>query len=186
MERKRIRILAECAIMVALSFVLSLIKVWEMPFGGAVTLLSMLPVCLISLRHGIKWGLGTAFVYSATQAFVSGAHGWGLSVTVLIVCYLLDYFIAFTVLGLAGIFRNKGTLGQIGGITLVCVLRFVCHYLSGVTIWSSSAFENGFTSPYLYSLVYNGFYMLPETVFTVIGAFAILKALSSRRMTTAD
>ncbi len=186
MKNKKINILAECAIMVALGFVLSLIKIWEMPFGGAVTLLSMLPVCLVSLRHGIKWGLGTAFVYSATQAFVSGAHGWGLSVTVLIVCYLLDYFVAFTALGLAGLFRSKGVIGQIGGITLVCVLRFICHYMSGVTIWSSAALENGFASPYLYSLVYNGFYMLPETVFTIIGAIAILKALSSRKMTVAQ
>lgn len=182
MKKQKLNILAECAVMVALGFVLSLVKIWEMPFGGAVTLVSMLPVCLVSLRHGIKWGLGTAFVYSATQAFVSGAHGWGLSVRVLIVCYLLDYIIAFTCLGLAGVFKGKKLPGQILGIILVCFIRFLCHYISGVTIWSSSALESGFTNPYLYSLAYNGLYMLPETVFTVIGSVAVMRALSKRKM----
>lgn len=170
-----LRILVECAIMVALAFVLSLSKLFELPFGGSVTLLSMLPICLVSIRHGIGWGLGTAFVYSATQALVSGATGWGLTPAVLILCFLLDYILAFTVLGLAGLFRKRGMAGCLFGIALVCALRFLCHYISGVTLWGSMAPEG--MSPYLYSLLYNGGFMLPETVLTVIGAFFVLTAL---------
>lgn len=176
MKNQKLKILAEAAIMVALSFVLSLVKLWEMPFGGAITLLSMLPVCIVSLRHGLKWGLGAAFVYSVTQALLSGATGWGLSITALILCYLLDYIIAFAVLGLAGIFRNGGAKGQVLGICFVCLLRFASHYLSGVILWREAGLAYGIANPYLYSLLYNGFYMIPETVFTCIAAIYVLKA----------
>lgn len=185
-EKTKLYALTECAIMVALSFVLSLVKVWEMPFGGSITLLSMLPICVAALRHGPVFGLSAAFVYSLTQAFVSGAAGWGLTPTVLVVCYLLDYILAFTVLGLVGFARKKGNLAKTFCVVAVCFLRFLCHYLSGVTIWATSI-PDGFieqfgANPYLYSLLYNGGYMLPETIFTAIGAFFILKALSSRKM----
>ncbi|MBR3996128.1 MAG: energy-coupled thiamine transporter ThiT [Clostridia bacterium] len=174
MKNKNLSILVECAVMVSLAFVLSLIKIWEMPFGGSITLFSMLPICLISLRHGVKWGLGAGFVYSGLQALVSGAVGWGLTPMVLIICFLFDYIIAFTVLGLSGIFGNGGIKRQVSGIVLACVLRFLCHYISGVTIWSSSALDAGFNNPYIYSLLYNGAYMLPEMIFTCIGAVLIL------------
>lgn len=177
MENQKLKILVEAAIMVALSFVLSLIKLWEMPFGGAVTLLSMLPICIVSLRNGIKWGLGAAFVYSVTQALLSGATGWGLSITALILCFLLDYILAFTVLGLAGIFRNNGTKGKVFGVFFVCFLRFISHYLSGIILWREAGLEYGIANPYLYSLLYNGFYMLPEAIFTCIAAVYALKAL---------
>ena len=172
---ENLRTLSECAIMVALAFVLSLIKLFEMPFGGSVTLLSLLPICIVSIRHGIGWGLGTAFVYSVTQALVSGATACGLTPTVLVLCFLLDYILAFTVLGLAGLFRKRGMVGCLLGITLVCALRFLCHYVSGVTLWASWAPEG--MNPYLYSLLYNGGFMLPETVMTVIGAFFVLAAM---------
>ena len=178
----RLYALSECAILVALSFVLSLVKIFEMPFGGSVTLLSMLPVCVAALRNGAKWGLLSAFTYSLTQALMSGAAGWGLSVKVLIVCYLLDYIVAFTVLGLCGFFSKKTALVQSLSVVGVCFLRFACHYTSGVTIWSSSAFDAGYTNPYLYSLLYNGAYMLPEAIFTAIGAFVIIKAFKSRKL----
>lgn len=180
-----LKTLVECAILVALSFVLSFLKVWEMPFGGSVTLLSMLPVCVAALRHGPKWGLGTAFVYSITQALVSGAAGWGLSPKVLVICYLLDYIIAFTVLGLAGFAKGKSDAVQALSIVAVSFLRFISHYLSGVTIWASpemyAGLEYGIANPYLYSLLYNGAYMLPEAIFTAIGAFIMIKALKSRK-----
>lgn len=182
MKKSKLGTLTECAVMAALSFVLSLIKVYEMPFGGAVTLLSMLPVCIAALRHGALWGLGTAFIYSATQAFVSGAAGWGLTPYVLVICYLFDYIIAFTVLGLCGFAKGKNIKIQTALVGAVCVLRFVSHYISGVTIWREAGLEYGFVNPYLYSLLYNGAYMLPETIFTCIGAYFIIRAFSTRKM----
>ena len=114
---KRIFTLCECALMLALSVVLSYIKFFSLPFDGSITLFSMLPICLISIKYGISWGLGTAFCYSWFQILQGGVFGWGLTPTMLIASLFLDYLLAFTVLGLAGIFRKKGlTSAAIGDI----------------------------------------------------------------------
>lgn len=167
------------AIMVALGTVLSLIKIIKMPLGGSVTLLSMLPIVMISVTLGVKWGLGSAFVYSLIQLFLGialdGLLGWGLTPVMLIGTICLDYIIPFTVLGLAGLFSKKGYVGICAGITLVMVLRFASHFASGVVIFKEleqfelfgKLFEN---RPVLYSIGYNGFYMLPELVLTLVAA----------------
>lgn len=167
------------AIFVALASVLSLIKIVEMPLGGSVTLLSMLPIVMISIMFGPKWGFGSAFVYSIIQLIfgitMSGLLGWGLTPIMLVGCILFDYIIAYTVLGIAGIFRNKGYGGICGGIVLALVLRFVSHFISGYVIFKNleqfelfgTLFEN---RPVLYSIAYNGLYMLPELILTLIAA----------------
>lgn len=163
------------AIMIALSTVLSLVKVWEMPLGGSITLLSMLPVCMVSLVYGISAGLKAAFVYSLGQLALSIAAvvGWGLTPAALVGTILLDYILPFTLLGLAGILKDRGKWGTFAGIIFVMLLRFACHFISGVIIfdiwceWDNVA---------LYSLCYNGAYMLPETILTSVGAFFLLSA----------
>ena len=174
------------AVLIALSFVLSLVKVFEMPLGGSVTLLSMLPVCMISIMYGCKWGVFCGFIYSLTQFAmgIGSVVGWGLTPGMLIACIFLDYLGAFTVLGIAGLFRKKGLPGWIGGITLAVGLRFVLHFLSGVVIWHSfGELWNGFATDntYLYSFLYNGCYMLPELIFTLAGAVALLKVPQTKR-----
>lgn len=168
MKNKQVRTLVECAVLIALSFVLSLLTIWELPNGGSITPLSMLPVCLIGLLHGPKWGFGSAFVYSVLQLLNGRVFSWGLTWYVLIVCILADYIFAYTALGVTGFFKGKGNKGIILGTFLAVFLRFVFHYISGITIWRSVDMN-----PYLYSLLYNGSYMLPECVFTVLGAIAI-------------
>ncbi len=182
---KKTRVLAECAILIALSTVLSFIKVWQMPWGGSITLFSMLPVCYISIRHGIKWGLGSAFVYSCIQLFCSGALNWGLTAGMLVACMIFDYIVPFTVLGFSGMFSSKGVAGAVAGTSISIVLRFVSHFVSGVYVWVSagklwSGFET--SKPWLYSLVYNGAYMLPELIMTVIGAVLVYKALEKHKV----
>ena len=178
---KKVYIIVECAIMIALSTVLSLVKIIpSLPLGGAVTLLSMLPICIVSVRRGIKWGVFAAFIYSVGQFFLGGAISWGLDAMTFIVCMLLDYIIAFTVLGLAGIFAKKGDSGIILGSIIALCLRFLCHFISGVTIWRKldawKAFGLTFESaPELYSLLYNGFYMIPEIIFTSIALIVLIK-----------
>ncbi len=180
--------LVEGAVMVALAAVLSYIRVFHLPWGGSVTLLSMLPVAVYSIRHGWVNGLMAAFVFSLIQfgqGIVDGIFGWGLTPVMLIACILLDYIAAFTVIGLAGVFKNKGTIGQLGGIVMVMLFRFGFHFLSGVVIWHSfGELWDGFytENEWLYSLLYNGCYMLPEIIFTVIGAFALLKIPQTRRI----
>lgn len=193
-QKEALLSLVEGAMMVALATVLSLVKIVKFPWGGSITLLSMLPIVLFSIRRGLGAGLTVSFVFSLvqfTQGVVDGIFGWGLTPGMLIACILLDYIVAFTVLGLAGIFRKKGFAGWIGGIALAVVLRFVCHFLSGVVVWKSfGELWNGFSTDntFLYSFLYNGSYMLPELIFTLIGAIALLKVPQTKRylITTED
>jgi len=171
------------SIMIALGAVLSMVKIWNMPWGGSVTLLSMLPIILVSVKFGVKRGLFVSFVYSVVQLFFGivfdGLLGWGLTPVMLISCILLDYIIAFSALGIAGIFKAKGLKGILGGSVLAILLRFVSHVLSGVFVFASvgklwDGFETNNTL--LYSLVYNGCYMLPELIFTVLGIYFLFKS----------
>ncbi len=176
------RALVEGALMVALATVLSKIVLLEMPFGGSVTLVSMLPLVMMSYRHGVKWGVFTAFVNSLIQ-LVLGASNLGYCPTLLsqIGCVFLDYVLAFTVLGLASFLstpiKNMTACVAVGAFA-VCVLRFACAVLSGALLWGSyqsyydwAAGMNVWT----YSLVYNGNYMLPETIITVVAAALLVK-----------
>ena len=118
------------------------------------------------------------------QGVIDGLFGWGLTPGSLIACILIDYIIAFTVLGLAGLFREKGLSGWIIGTVLAIVLRLFMHFLSGVVIWKSfGELWGGFATEntVLYSLLYNGAYMVPEIIFTVIGAVVLFKAPQTRK-----
>lgn len=186
----KVQTLVESAIMVALATVLSMIPlIPEMPLGGKVTLLSMLPICFISIRHGLKWGLGSAFVYSVIQLMLSIAKimTWGLTPVILLGCIFLDYLVPFTLIGLAGVFRKKGTAGMFLGIVLALSLRFLSHFISGVVLWTNveqfalfgRSWEN---RPFLYSLLYNGCYMLPEIVLTSVGAWLLTRIPTVRKL----
>jgi len=174
--RSSTRILTECAMMVAVSFVLMQIKLFSMPYGGSVTLCSLLPVILISFRNGPRWGLLTGLVLSALEMIT----GWYAPPAGTFLAYfgmiLLDYVLAFTLLGTASFwakpFKNKYA-GVAVGTTAVCVIRFLCSFLSGFLIWSSNAPVG--ESAVWYSLVYNGSYMIPETVITVAAALLLYK-----------
>ena len=194
-SRQHIHTLCESAILVALAVVLSIASKYLLepflaplfPFGGSVTLFSMLPICIISIKHGLGWGLGGAFCFSWFQILQGGVFGWGLTPVMLIGSLLLDYILAFTVLGLAGIFRNKGVKGMIAGVVLVCALRFVIHFLAGIILWAEFdefvAFGQAWVNrPVLYSLVYNGGYMLPETILTVAGAVLLFRVPQMRKI----
>ena len=188
MSSNKTRILVEGAVMVALATVLSFIRVFKLPWGGSITLLSMLPIVLFSIRRGVKAGMAVSVAYALLQfgqGIIDGLFGWGLTPGMLIACIFLDYIGAFSVLGLAGLFRKKDLPGWIAGISLAIVLRFVLHFLSGVVIWHSyGELWNGFSTDntYLYSFLYNGCYMLPELVFTLIGAIVLLKAPQTKKI----
>ena len=184
---KKLHIMVEGAIMVALATGLSMIKLITLPWGGSVTLLSMLPIVIFSIRRGFVKGLMTAFVYSVMQLLlgitVDGLLGWSLTPLALFGCIMFDYLLAFTVLGLAGVFGKNSTLRMVGGVILALSLRFVMHYISGVLIFHSfGELWEGFSTDntFLYSLLYNGFYMLPEIIFTA-AATAVLCSISQTR-----
>ncbi len=191
-KSSKTKTLVEAAIMVALATVLCYIRIIKLPWGGSVTLLSMLPIIIFSIKHGIKQGMFASFVFSLIQfgqGVMDGLFGWGLTPAMLIACILLDYIGAYSVIGVAGIFRSKGFKGWIGGAILAIFLRYVFHVMSGIVIWHSvgSIWESFSTdNEVLYSLVYNGAYMLPEMIFTVIGAAALLKIPQTKKIITQE
>ena len=160
----RIRMLCEGAIMVALAQILSYIKLMELPNGGSLTP-AMFPILLFAVRWGLKDGLLAGFVFGLLQLIFDGAYAWGWQ------SMLLDYLVAFTPLGLAGLFKGK-SWGIFAGTVVGCAGRFIVHYISGVTIYKILAptefMGTTFTSPEFYSLGYNGSYMLPNTVIALV------------------
>lgn len=176
-QRRRTAILVEGGIMIALSTVLSMIKFLQLPYDGSITLLSMFPVLIFAYRHGTKWGLLCGFAHSLLQLLLGLNALKGISAATLIGAIVLDYLLAFTVLGLCGLFRGRKN-GFILGTIVCLVLRFLCHYVSGVILWGVWAPEG--MSAYLYSLIYNGSYMGVELITHTIAAviFSKTSALS--------
>jgi len=167
--------------MVALATALSYLKFFELPQGGSVCI-GMLPILLFAVRYGVGNGLLAGLAYGILQLIFDGAYAWGWA------SMILDYVVAFTVLGFAGVFRgNKG--GVFYGTVLGCILRFIVHFISGITIYRiyepTEVFNHAFTNPYLYSLVYNGSYMLIDMVFCLI-IFALLYKPMRKYFTAED
>lgn len=175
MKSSKTKMMVESAVMICISVLLSMITVFKMPLGGSVTLLSMLPVCIISIKYGTKQGLLTAFVYSLAQLAMSLGEimSWGLTPATLAGSFIFDYILAYSVLGLAGLFGNKDEKSIYSGIVLAMLLRFVSHFISG-TVFFKALCPEGWNF-ILYSVCYNGAYMLPETIFTVIGTVIIFR-----------
>ena len=163
---KQIRAMTECSIMVALSTVLSLIKIIDMPYGGSVTIASMLPIAIAVYRHGALWGLGTALVNSAIQLLL-GLNDLSYFTTwqSILAIILLDYIVAFSVFALSGIFKKiekRQNYALLYGVLLSSLLRYLCHVISGATVWAGLSIPT--EAALLYSLSYNATYMLPETI----------------------
>lgn len=182
MDTKKILTLVEGAVMVAMAFGLSFVKIVQFTWGGSITLLSMLPIVVYSIRNGIKNGLLCSFAYSLTQLaqgiFMDGVLGWGLTPTMLIACMFLDYVGAFTVIGFAGMFRKKGMKGWIIGTVIVMLVRYAFHILSGAVIFVTVGMlwdVIDVSNPWLYSMGYNACYMLPEMILTTIGAVLLFR-----------
>ena len=199
--------LTESAMLLAVAIVLELASkmfIPEMPFGGQVTLASMLPMVLISYRHGVKWGLIAGITYAFIQmaigartvaaAFQPGYFGDGRMLLNAFIMCILDYLLAFTLLGLGGIFRNRI---KRPGVALACgslvalSARYLAHVLSGYILfagWAEWFFtQDGFPAfgaqlvesltpgmlGLTYSLFYNAMYMVPEMIITAMAAMLI-------------
>lgn len=170
------KMIANGALAIALSFVLSCIRLYRMPTGGSVTLASMLPLMLFAMSYGVGPGLLAGLAYGLLQ-YLQG--GWWLNVWQ----FILDYLLAFAALGLAGIAHNKSSKWMYIGIPVAALGRAVCAILAGLMWVADSAPEDlvigstQFSSPLLYSIVYNGTYLVPDTLICLVLAFLVGKQL---------
>jgi len=156
------KVLAEVAILVALATVLSYIRFVVFPQGGSVTLASMVPLIILSYRRGWKVGIFACLVHGMIQ-FYQDPYMLSLAQV------LLEYPVAFGVIGLAGIFKGNELIGAVVSLGL----RFLAHTLAGVVFWSDYAPPD--MSPILYSVIYNGTYMLPEIIISGVFVYALVK-----------
>ena len=199
--------LTESAMLIAIAVVLELAGrtvIPPMPFGGQLTLCAMLPIVLISWRHGVKWGLTAGFGYSLVQmalgadvvtaAFQPGYFGDGTMLGRALTMCLLDYVLAYTLLGLGGCLRGRirnNGLSLMCGSLVAMGCRYLSHIFSGYILFSGWAewffTQEGFPawgaglvqtlSPgalgWTYSIVYNGMYMIPEMILTAAAALIL-------------
>ena len=209
MKKKNLYWLVESAVMIALAAVLELVAkmiIPEMPFGGQVTIVSMLPVVLVGWKYGIGKGIITGFVYSLVQMalgvktisslILPASDDYLGGIGNIVLMFIFDYIVAYTVLGLGAIFKNKITNNSISlslGAFTVLSLRYISHIISGYILygaWAEWFFtQDGFYSwgqtimntytgnalSLVYSIVYNGFYMIPEIIITTVVAVIIGK-----------
>ncbi len=149
------RIMAHIGLAIALAAILHAFTLYKMPQGGSVTLGSMLPILLMAVYYGPEVGFLTGFLYGIVNLIQSPYILHPIQV-------LFDYPLPFMALGLAGYFKDNMLVGTVNGI---CA-RFLCHYISGIVFFASYAPKG--MSPYLYSLVFNASYLVPECIICLI------------------
>ena len=161
-----VRVLTEAAIAIALAFVLGLIKVFQMPMGGSISL-EMIPLILLALRQGPLVGIVAGAAYGLLDLAIEPFVYHPVQV-------VLDYPLAFGALGLAGFFQPT-VRGAILGTVVAVLARFFCHFVSGVVFFASYA-PKGW-NVYLYSAAYNAAYLVPSLVIAVVVVVVLLRAL---------
>lgn len=175
--------LTESAVMIALATVLSLLKLIDLPYGGSVTAASMLPLMLIACRYGVGWGCFVGFAHGLVQLMFSSSLSYVTGAVSVAAVIVLDFVVAFAAAGAAGVFRRMKNPAQalLCGAVLVGALRYVCHVISGATVWAGISIPTAAAT--IYSLGYNATYMLPETIITAAAAWFIGSVLDFRSPT---
>ena len=202
MKATKTKRIVESGLLIAMATVLTVLSMafpLKLPFGGSVTLLSMLPIVLLSYRHGIKWGICSGFVFSLIQIATGIDNVKAFFVpedyklTAALGIIFLDYIAAYTVVGLGGFFRNriKNPSASLAlGAAAALSFRYICHIISGAVFfgmwaeWFFSQYEigdkilstfSGASLSLIYSVVYNGLFMIPEIILTVLASIVIGK-----------
>lgn len=197
-QKEKIQIITETGILVGVAIVLDIIfgilSEGIFPWGGSISP-AMLPIFIIAYRRGVKTGLLSGFIFAVLQMIVAGQFSSGAIAAIpestflgpkwvnLIMVYILDYLIPFTLLGLAGLYKNalKSKKSFVMGMVVTSSVRYLSHGISGVMIWSSYTewFNDEFNanvSPFVYSfVVYNLPYMLASLVFCIAVGLILFK-----------
>lgn len=170
-KQSQTKSLVYAAVCIAMSFALSYIRLFKLPQGGSVTFVSLLPLIIYSYVFGIRKGVTAGLIYGVLQALqdpyiIHPAQ------------FLLDYPLAFAMIGLSGIFAEWKVFKKIPvlslavGSILAGILRYLCHVLSGVFAFSVYAEGTGL-SPLPYSLAYNSFVFVDIAITIVVGCLML-------------
>lgn len=203
----RTKRLALSSIMIALGTLLSLIPIGlRLPFGGQITPMSMAPVMLVCYIYGIRWGVLCSTAYGAIQAVIGVGQGMfaAQSWWKIILIALLDYILAYGAMCLTGIFKKAIKNPQLSisaGAAVAGMARLLCHFLSGILIWSSYAEStlqsvsfgqkildsfSGLELVAVYSILYNGSFLIPDLIFTIIGLTVLISVKPLRQEIYSD
>ena len=178
-SHQKVRMLTEGAVCIALAEILSFIPLYKMPWGGSVDL-AMLPIILYCVRWGFGAGMVASFAHAVLQMLFEGgiAIGWQSIIG--------DFIVAYSVLGLAGLFKGNFFLGTV----VACVARFLVHYVVGATIWAEYMPETFFnmtmTTPWINSALYNAAYMLPDMLVILLVGVILMKTPAKKYVTGED
>ena len=199
------------AVATSLAAICAVIPFLNLAWGGGVTICSMLPIVLVSYIYGVKWGLFTGGVYSLIQMVLGNATiaalfiptedsfmGFGAAIAICVI----DYVLAYTALGLGGVFRKRiknKALALVLGSVLALSVRYILHIVSGyifyglyaewffgdalgelaISRWILDVFSGNSLS-LVYSVIYNGCYMIPEIIMTALAAIPVSKLTAVR------
>lgn len=165
MNKKQLITICECGIFLALAIGLSYLEIPIGIAGGSISF-AMLPILIIAYRHGGLWGVGFGLMFGVLKPIITPSAFWGIP------SMILDYMVAYGVVGISGFIMKNRKLTEIGALG-GCLGRYVIHIISGVLLFAitePTAIEGlgTYTNPILYSVVYNATYMLPSTVACVV------------------
>ena len=163
-QKNQIYKISECAVFTAISLAVSFFEIKIGALGGSIDFV-MIPLFIICYRNGLKYGLLSGFAFGILYCLIGGKFGYGLP------SVMLDYVLAYTAVGFAGIFKGKSKFIELS-VIVGCFIRYIIHFISGVTLYAiSTATEVGgivTSNAVIFSLIYNALYMLPNTVIAVI------------------
>jgi thiamine transporter len=172
-EHQKLLTVVEGAVCIAMAYALSFLKFKIWPEGGSVDIV-MVPLLIYAWRRGAGWGVAAGLIFGTIKCFFAGGFAWGWQ------SILLDYSVAYGAVGLGGLVR-KLKRGLPVGAVVGSLCRFVIHFISGITIYAEymeDIFGLPMTNVWVYSALYNGSYMLPNTIIAVIACILLEATLA--------
>ncbi len=172
MNQQKTRMLAEAGVAIAIAYVLNFIVLFHMPQGGSVKAASLVPLMIYSYRWGGKQGIFVCVTYGILHFLL------GFKYTIHYLSFILDYIIGFGAIGICGFFKDT-KLGLLGGGIVAIVLRWCASVVSGAVVFASYAPAG--QNPWIYSMIYNASYMIPDGLINVVGLLLIYSGVKRGR-----
>lgn len=166
-------------LLISLSLILSRLGFF-FAYGGSITLFSLVPIIIISLRYGYKWGSVCGIILGVLDLMTTNLTFQGLTLSAVIISIILDYIMPNMMIGLSSYFIlkfEKSKYNLFIGIIIVFALKLIIHILSGVIVWYDILEDKPMMNPVIYSIIYNSSYVVPEFIIDLLGISIIKKTV---------